>query len=307
MQLKLLVILFKMDWRDAYLARQISALPRASLFVEDTNPLKCTVTIASAQRLSLWLGLLKRNNKPIQMVCDSTQIFPNLMNFDSPHLVVAGIYMHLNADLYFVWDKQHAEDLEKCGVNIEKISIAGPQILSTNSGPKISKTDKLVIDYFDQPPSSQEKIIRLGNPAVYHSLKTTIQSFDLIYGALKKSLPDNSWRLRIKSKRYGPSNDAQYFKYIKAIISSDKRVELIEPQRSPASMHPQSDITLGLCFVSPVVSAKLYGQESAFIDPGGKMSPNGSDKRGINILKDEAGLSAWLLDTLADQLGGVSN
>lgn len=290
-------------WREALMATEIAKLPRGRVCLDALNPQCIALSIASVQYVPLWIRLGRCKGVPVSVFCNSTQVFPVKHQGEYEGVVVTDAYLLPGDDEYFVWDHEHKSDLEAAGVDPARLRVVGPVIFSSEPSPsdRAKTTDtKIRIDYFDQPPASRKKLIRMGRPQVFHSPDRAIDTLEAVLHIASIVFQDTDWVVRLKPKRsLTDQEDNLYASKIEKLAQTSRNFECVDPRTSPPFLHVDSNVTIGFPFVSPTISAATYGVPSCFFDVGGDVESASHLKHGLPVLRGHAALLAWL-ETIRD-------
>ncbi len=284
------------DWRSALLARHLAVLPRARAMLDRAAPAEIAVTLSWMTFMPLWVRLARAQGARLTIACYSTQVRQNFSQAEHVPNVVPGLYMFIDADRLLAWDDVHKSDLIACGAEPSTVEVVGPVIFSTRPArDKRINVDKIIVDFFDQPPENDWRILTLGTPEFYHSEERCIRALEDLLEALEQTLTDRPWCLRLKMKK---AIDPWYSNptYVAKVhrLVENAHIEMVDPRTSPLHMHAQADLTIGFPFVSPVVSADWMGCPAAFFDPTGEVFVEGEQARHIPVLQDRQSLETWI-------------
>lgn len=289
-------------WWEAMIAKDTAALSVWECFYDTVRPTQIAVTISSAIRLPLHVELARHFGAAVHLIFESTQLRHSLRREDWTAGVVTDIYLWLAFDRYAVWDDQSAEILCEFGVDPDKIDRVGPVILSSQPKPAAKMTGNLpvplIIDVYDQQPLSHEGLQFVGAPDLPHGMVYLEQFFTGLVQALEIAfMQDTSPLVRIKTKRLcGRYTHPAYASLLSKIKNQIPNCKILASGVSPLVLHETAVMSIGVPFVSPVISSQYFGTPACFFDPTGNIHCDDGQSHDMCVFSSAEDLGAWMAE-----------
>ena len=296
-------------WWKVLAARQVSGLNLWRSFYDTVGPDQIVATTSSAHRLPLHIELARVRGSTAHLLFDSTQIRHCVRRQEWQPDVTAGIYMWLNCDRYEVWNRHSATALAALGAAPDRISIHGPNIFSRKAkksqlGPS-EVASVPVIDLYDQQPLSMEGLQFIGAPYLPHGIDYLDRFFEAVAKATEDAFGDTSKVIvRIKTKRLKsgythPGYPALLKKYERIF----HRLEIRSDGISPLVLHETATMSIGVPFVSPIVSSQANSVPACFFDPDGDVYCGDGQDQGLPVYNQPSDLRDWMIRSADKNIG----